>query len=169
MCFAPRLEDGWRGAGAATVGPSFMASVNLFDFAVMVATLIVVQVMQECMHESMQVCNFLSGLAPGIDLLSGLPADKGTCERDAVSQPCGADLNVQLCEGFGSLPGFVTLRRGRVEDGVDRLTGGLEELKRRGDGLDVEDGGPAGHEDDACGLGGVEGGPVGVRRGIENE
>ena len=32
---APRLEDGWRGAGDGPAGPSFMAVVNLLGFAVM--------------------------------------------------------------------------------------------------------------------------------------
>ena len=121
------------------------------------------------MHELMQVFNFLGGLAPGLDLLGGLAADKGARERHAVAQPRGAGLNVEFSEGIGGFPGFMTLGCGRVEDRVDGLAGGLHELERGGDGLDVEDGSPARHEDEVRGLGGVEGGPVGVRRGVEDE
>ena len=109
------------------------------------------------MHEFMQVFNLLGSLAPGVDLLGGLAADKGARERNAVAQPRGAGMDVQLGEGLGSLPGFVTLGCGRVEDRVDRLAGGLHELERGGDGLNVEDGSPAGHEDEVRGPGGLEG------------
>ena len=65
--------------------------------------------------------------------------------------------------------GFVALWGSRVEDCVDGLAGRVHEIERRGYGLDVEYGGPARHENDICCLGGVEGGSVGVRRGVENE
>ena len=47
------------------------------------------------MHKLMPLCNFQSGLAFGVDLLSGLAA------RYAVSQPCGTGLDVQFGEGLG--------------------------------------------------------------------
>ena len=63
------------------------------------------------MHECMQYINFLSGLALGIDLLGGLAADQGARKGDAIAQPRGAGLDVQLGESLGSLTGFVVALR----------------------------------------------------------
>ena len=127
------------------------------------------EVMQDCMHERMQLFNLLGGLAFGLDLLGGQAVDEGARECYAISQPRGTGVDVQFGEGVGSFSGFMTLRGGRVEDCVDGLAGRVHEIERRGYGLDVEYRGPAGHENEIRRLGGVESGSVGVWCGIENE
>ena len=111
----------------------------------------------------MQFCNYTSGLAIGLELLSGLAADERTREGHTAAQADGTGFDLVGREGFLGLPHVLTRGGDRVEHDQNGLAGGAQEGER------VDDRRPAGDQNQVGRPGGCGRRAVRMRHGVDVE
>ena len=117
----------------------------------------------------MQFCNFKSGLAVRLELLSGLAGNKRTSEGDTAAQPDGAGFDLMGGEGFLGLSRVLARGGDRVENDQNGRAGGSKEGEGIGDRLQIEDRRPTGDQHQIGALRSFESCAVGMRSGIDEE
>ena len=125
--------------------------------------------MHKITDELVQPFDFPGGLAVRFELLGGLPGDQRPRESDAVAQPCRADPDMVRRERFGRMHGVLTRSGDRIEDHGNGCARGADKGQGVRDGLQIEDGGPAGDQHQVGRPGGFQRGSVGMGRGVEVE